>query len=281
MAFLRGARRSPGHKLISSPLLSVAVVPPPQFAFVPPKLNMWGNDQYGDCVSAEEAFAKACYDPEIFIDAATVIAWARKHNYLEGANLTEVMDSMQKDGFVIGKQKYDDGAYYVVDYSDEVTLQGAIAQGPVKIAIDANALSSDAGNKQGWYKVGGTPGQWPNTDHCVALCGYGPTSWLYSQLGMLAPIGLPASGYLLYTWNTIGFVDHKWIMSTCVEAWVRNPTTVGVPPLVPGPGPTVDVKKIVDQMFADLEKHAKRASVRNALITSQALCDQWLSTHGY
>ena len=41
---------------------------PAQFAYVPKQLSMWGNDQYGDCVSAEEAFAKACYSPEIFID---------------------------------------------------------------------------------------------------------------------------------------------------------------------------------------------------------------------
>jgi hypothetical protein len=49
------------------------------------------------------------------------------------------------------------------------------------------------------------------------------------------PAGAPANGY--YTWSTIGVVDHAWIMSTCVEAWTRQPTTVGVPPL-PGPTPS-------------------------------------------
>jgi hypothetical protein len=195
----------------------------------------------GNCVSAEEAFAKACYQPEIFIDAATVIAWAKAHGFLNGADLTSVLDAMVNDGFAIGSQTYDDGGKLSVDYSNESILQAAIVHGPVKIAIDAGALPSTAGNQQGWHATGGTPGQYPNTDHCVALCGYGPTAWLYQQLGVPLPGGLPTVGYLLFTWSSIGFVDHAWIMSTCAEAWVRNPTTVGVPPLPaplpPGPVP--------------------------------------------
>ena len=42
----------------------------------PAKISMWGNDVHGDCVTAEEAFAKACNNPEIFISDAEVIAWA-------------------------------------------------------------------------------------------------------------------------------------------------------------------------------------------------------------
>ena len=60
---------------------------------------MWGNDVHGDCVTAEEAFAKACNSPEIFISEADVIAWATRHGVLEGANLTEVMTWMQNRRF--------------------------------------------------------------------------------------------------------------------------------------------------------------------------------------
>src|SRR6185437_16008047 len=235
---MRGALKSPRHKLLAAHPHTVIKAPPPQWAWIPQKLDMWGNDQYGDCVTAEEAFAKATYQPEIFIPTATVTAWASKHGVLNGADLSQVMDMMQNDGFVVGSQQYNDGKYSGVDYSNETVLQSAISQGPVKIAIDANALPSGAGNNQGWYSLG--HGNFPNTDHCVALCGYGPAGWLYQQLGVPLPSALSASqpGYLLYTWSTIGFVDHKWIMSTCVEAWVRNPTTVGVPPLTPPVPPT-------------------------------------------
>jgi hypothetical protein len=202
---------------------------------------MWGNDQYGDCVSAEEAFAKACYNPEIFLSASVVVAWAQRYGFRDGANLTDVMDQMIKQGFPgAGNQLYDDGPYSAVDYSNEVVLQSALDSGPVKIGIDSSALPQGAGNQQGWVAVGGRPHQFQNEDHCVALAGYGSAQWLFQQLNVTLPsnagITPTTPGYLLFTWSTIGFVDHAWIMSTVGEAWLRNPTTVGVPPL-PGPTP--------------------------------------------
>lgn len=235
--FKRGAILSPRHKLLATHPHVVVKAPPPQFALVPQKLDMWGNDQLGDCVTAEEAFAKATYSPEIFLDAQLVIDWAKAGGFADGATLTDVMDKMQKGGFVVGSQTYDDGPYTGVDYSNETVLQSAISQGTVKIAIDANALPGGAGNQMGWSAFGGSPGQFTNTDHCVSVPGYGPVAWLAQQLGVQPPANAPANGYLLYTWKTIGIVDHAWLMSTCTEAWLRNPTTVGVPPL-PGPTPT-------------------------------------------
>jgi hypothetical protein len=244
---LTGAIPAPRHKLLAAPAFRPVTAPPPQVAYVPAQLDMWGNDQFGDCVSAEEAFAKACHNAEIFIPASDVIAWARRGGFLNGAMLTDVMDAMQRNGFQQGSQLYNDGPYSGVDYSNESVLQAAIALGPVKIAIDHNALPGGAGNNQGWYATGIHGGR--NSDHCVSLCGYGPAGWLFQQLGVTLPSALQAGqpGYLLYTWHTIGFVDHQWIMGTCTEAWVRNPTTVGVPPLPdptpnpptpPTPGPT-------------------------------------------
>jgi len=242
--FPRGARRSPRHKLLAVMPFRKTEAAPTQLAFVPTKLSYWGNNQYGDCVSAEEAFKCACDNPEDFIPDSEVIGWARKHGYLDGATLTEVMDDMIRSGFTVGPNEYRDGHYLGVDYSNENVLQAAIAQGVVKIAIDADALPSGAGNSNGWFATGGRPGQYPNTDHCVALCGYGPAVWLFQQLGVPMPkfdLG-DANGYLLFTWSTIGFVDHAWLMSTCTEAWVRNPSTIIVgpepQPTPPGPAPT-------------------------------------------
>jgi hypothetical protein len=45
-------------------------------------MSSWNNYNYGDCVSAEEAFAKATAAPQTFIPEATVVAWAHQHGYL-------------------------------------------------------------------------------------------------------------------------------------------------------------------------------------------------------
>ncbi len=240
--FLRGAIPSPRSKLLAAPAF-LAFAAPPQFAVVPKKLDMWGNDRYGCCVTSEDAFADAwwstfCGLPQTFIPAAEVIRWAGKYGFLNGATLTDPMDKLKADGFAVGGSNYKNGGYSGVDYSNEGTLQSALTVGPVKIAIDADALPSGAGNQQGWYSTSGQ--RYGNTDHCVSLAGYGSAAWLYGQLGVPLPASLNSTtpGYLLFTWGTLGFVTHPWLMGTCVEAWVRNPTTPGQAPsstaIVPG-----------------------------------------------
>lgn len=246
LGFARGALPSPKHALLRAPAHIVTAAPPAQVAYVPKQLSYWGNDRYGICVTAEEAFAKGCDCPNnpagVFITEANCIAWARSHGVLNGANLSSVMDDMIQKGFSVPPQLYNDGRYSGVDFSNETILRSAIAQGPVKIAIAADALPSGAGSQQGWWDLGTR--DYRGTDHCVALNGYGAADWLFKQLEVPLPSGLRGDlqGYLLFTWSTIGFVDHRWIMGTTDEAWVRNPTTVGVPPLPiptpPGPVPT-------------------------------------------
>lgn len=240
--FARGAIPSPRHVLLSATPHKLGAFPP-QFAVVPKQLSMWGNQTYGDCVTAEEAYAKACWSimcglPETFITEQHVIDWANKHGFLNGANLVDVLVAMQKDGLQDATaHAFLNGGYNGVDYSNEMVLQSAIFSGPVKIAIDANALPPGAGNQQGWYSISG--GNYPSTDHCVGLSAYGTAKYLYEQLGVALPSGLDPNtpGYLLFTWNTIGFVTHAWIMGTVTEAWVRNPTTVGQVPPTPVPVP--------------------------------------------
>jgi hypothetical protein len=255
LPFPRGAVKSPRYVLQAAPTHRVSQAAPTQFAIVPKQLSMWYNGTYGDCVTAQEAFAKAAWSiqcglPELFVPDAEVKRWASKYGFLNGANLTDVMDQMAKDGFNVGGVNYKDGKYSGVDYSNESVLQNAIFTGPVNIAIDANALPSGAGNNMGWYSLGG--GNFPNTDHCVALCGYGPAEYLYQQLGLACPSALAGKkGYLLFTWNTIGFVSHEWIMGTVVEAWVRNPTTPGQTP--PAPPATVAVPNVVGKTLKDAQ----------------------------
>lgn len=253
----RGAKRTPFPKIIDAVKsgkagIYRAAAPPASVIVVPKRLSYWGNNQYGDCVSAESAFSIADYSTfigmtEIFVTDAAIISWANSHGFLNGADLLEVMTAMGQDGVkdengVLRKA----GKPSSVDFSNEDTLKSAIAQGPVSIAIDANALPSGAGNKSAWYSFGNKNAS--STDHCVSLHGYGATADLFKQFNITPPANAPANGYYLYTWSTIGIVDHAWIMGTVSEAWVRNPTTTDlVPPPPPTPPPatvTVSVPNV-------------------------------------
>lgn len=237
--FPRGAKPTPRHRLAAATPHVPLAAAPAQVAYIPKKLSMWGNNQYGDCVTAEEAFNKAVSGE--FISDSIVINWASQNGYLNGAMLDEVMDSMKRSGFQQDGNTYGDGGYKSVDFSNEAILQSALAIAPVKIGIDADALPSGAGNQQGWYAFGGSPGQFRNEDHCVALAGYGTASYLFQQLNVSVPAGVDPNKpcYLLFTWSTIGLVDHDWIMSTVGEAWVRDPSSTvnGQPQPNPGPVP--------------------------------------------
>lgn len=240
MPLMRGAVPTNRSKLLRSFPYQLKGDTPTHVAYVPKRLSMWGNDQYGVCVTTEEAFAKAAMNPEIYVDEAEVIRWARQHGWLNGAELVEVMDAMRSQGFHVGYTLVGDGPHFGVDFSDEALLKNALAKGPVKIGIDANALPDGAGSRSGWFSLG-TGRKYRNEDHCVSLTGYGTAQECYTALGLALPHGLEPNlpGYLLFTWNTIGFVDHSWIMGTCGEAWFRDPLTIedNVPLPNPGPGP--------------------------------------------
>jgi hypothetical protein len=246
--FKTGARPTPRHKLAAAmpfvptrPLLAA----PPRPIVVPSFLEMWKNDVDGICVTAEECAALAFYScmlglPEIKISDTTELAFASKYDVVNGADLTQVMDEMASDGFHQAGVTYKDGPYTSVDFANETILQAAIEQGPIKIGIDADALPQTAGNANGWYASGGSPGQFSSEDHCVGLWNHGDSAALFAALGAKMPSGFPATGYHLFTWSTVGVVDHAWIMSTVGEAWLRTPTSIGLGPVTPPPpGPIV------------------------------------------
>jgi hypothetical protein len=227
----RGATPSPRYTLAAAMPHVAHPGVPPSFIVKPEQLSMWGNDVHGDCVTAEEAFAKACYQPEIFIDDNQVIAWANKHHVLEGANLVEVMQWMRHGGFHDGTYLDDDGPYFSVDWTDAATLQSAISTGPVKIGVAADQLENawHTTEKTGWFATGFKDDA--NEDHCVSLCGYGSISWLAEQLGVRVPAGVDGTqpGYALFTWDSIGIIDVPSMIAITHEAWLRQPTTVRVP----------------------------------------------------
>jgi hypothetical protein len=225
----RGAIPSPRSALAAAMPYVVRIAVPPTFIMAPPRISWWGNDVHGDCVTVEEAFAKACNNPEIFISDDDVIAWATRHGVLEGAYLTQVMTWMQTDGFADGAFIYDDGPYLTVNWTDAGTLQSAISTGPVKIGVAADQIEnawSTTGGKSGWFATGFHADG--NEDHCVALCGYGSMVWLAHQLGVQVPAGVDGTqpGYAMFTWNSIGIIDVPSMTAVTHEAWIRQPTTV-------------------------------------------------------
>ncbi|MDQ1830615.1 hypothetical protein, partial [Massilia scottii] len=122
----RGAIPSPRSALAAATPHVARVDPLPNYLVVPAQISYWGNDAYGDCVSAEEAFAKACNSPEIFIPYSTVVNWANKNGLLNGAGFTQVLNLMQTGGFTDSVCTYNDGPYLTVDWTTPATIQSAI-----------------------------------------------------------------------------------------------------------------------------------------------------------
>ncbi len=211
-----------------------------------PQLDCWGNCTYGDCVSAEECFAKASYSitqgaPELFIPAATIVAWASSHGFLYGANLTDVMDAMASDGIVVNGVTYKDGPKQSVDFSNYATLCSAIYVGPVKLGIAADQLETavnSTNDQSGWWLTGASSDQ--DEDHSIPALGYGTAQQLAALLGVPVKSGLDPSTscVLLGTWGTEGIAEFKSLVNITGEAWLRTPTTIPAPVPVPTPTPT-------------------------------------------
>lgn len=253
----RGARSSRHHwlayeatnhpKFKSFPLAGTPASFTPAVILTPAQMSMWGNDQYGDCVTAEEFAAKDVYPvwysatgTTVDMPSSTAVQWASKYGYLDGADLTPVMDTMAQNGVTYNSTNYTDGPYTSVAYTDWTTLCSAIYQGPVKIGIAADQISnvSGVGEQNGWIATGFRNDQ--NEDHCVGLWGYGSMTQLCTALNVTPPAN--AAQYtqclLLYTWDSIGIIDFASMNNITGEAWLRTPTTPQTVPPNPTPIPT-------------------------------------------
>jgi hypothetical protein len=234
----RGAIPTPRHELAAATPFApaVAVAAPPEFLMWPVKMSSWNNYTYGDCVSAEEAFAKACTAPKTFIPETTVVSWASAHGYLNGAMLTSVMTTMETDGFPFNNHHYNDGPYLAVNWTNRAILQAAIStHGPVKIGVGAEDFQTNTNGKvtpgtSGWGMYA-----YPKNlqeDHCVSLCGYGTLAELTAlfhkhKVKVNAPKGMPKGlCYAMFTWNSIGIIDEQSMLNMTYEAWIRNPVTI-------------------------------------------------------
>jgi hypothetical protein len=246
--FPRGAKPTPQARKDTIVKHVVVKTTPTSLFMVPKQLSMWLNDTFGDCVTAEEAAAKAAYSilmgqSELFIPDSVVQTWARANGDLNGALLPDVMNQMSASGFNVNGTIYGDGPYTSVDYTTPATLTNAIAQGPIKIGVASSQFNNiqGVGSVNGWFMTGFTQANPNDEDHCVSLFGFGTLGQCFQVLGVPVPSNVKdptAPGYLLFTWSTIGVIDQPSMLAVTFEAYLRSPTTVvGGGPAPPSPNP--------------------------------------------
>ena len=221
---------TPNHELAAAQPYKAGGAAPESFLAWPIEIGFWGNEKARNSSWAEEAFAKASAEPKALIPTDVVLLTARECGSSNFAHF------MQTHGFQMDGAAYLDGPFNKVDWTNTAALHGAIANlGPVKIGVVAAHLTSGPRGQvtpgtSGWAIYGLPTGQPGN--HCASLCGYGPLAalvGLFERYGVNvdAPSGMPPGlCYAMFTWGSIGIVDHQSLMNITGEAWVRNPTTI-------------------------------------------------------
>ena len=204
----------------------------------PIRMSYWGNNEYGDCVSAEEAFAKAAAPGYYFIPDCTVVGWAKRHGYLNGATCLSVLSDMQKEGMDFSMTTLYNGDFSIVDYRDCTVLKNAIYNcGPVKLGVGSGMMNpvgkpakgQVTPGKSGWVLYNYPQGV--KCDHCISVCGYGFLDNLISEFKRHEVVVKKASDmpngmwYAVFTWNSIGIIDEQSLLNMTYEAWARFPVT--------------------------------------------------------
>ena len=221
---------TPNHELAAAQPYKVSGATPESFITWPIGLGSWENEKVSSSSWAEEAFAKACAEPKVFIPTEVVLFASR------ACGSSNFAAFMQTHGFQMDHKAYLDGQFNSVDWTNEAALKDAIASvGPVKIGVtSANLASGPQGQvtpgTSGWAIYDLPTGQ-PES-HCASLCGYGPLAALVDlferhDVHVNLPSGMPTEFcYAMFTWGSIGIVDRQSLMNITGEAWIRNPTTI-------------------------------------------------------
>jgi hypothetical protein len=221
---------TPNHELAAAQPYRGGGAAPQSFLAWPIDISFWGNEKAGNSSWAEEAFAKACAAPKVFLPAEVVLSASRE---CDSSNFAAFL---QTHGFQMGDKAYLDGPFHSVDWTRAEVLNGAIANGgPVKIGVASADFGSGLQGRvtpgtSGWAIYSLPAGQPEN--HCASLCGYGPLAALadlFERHGVKVnlPPGMPTGlCYAMFTWGSIGIIDRQSLMNITGEAWVRIPTTI-------------------------------------------------------
>ena len=236
--FKTGLVPTPRHRLAAALWAGsyLATLPkPPANRVYTNKVKDWcmcGNDQYGDCVVAEESNYKrlistATGAPEVEIPSQNTINWyfAATGGRDEGMNIEDCIVRMATVPMVDQNNKqHFDGKPGAIDYTNQREVQSAIQYFKgIKIGVAAGQLqNTQAGSQNGWVLSGAS--QDSQIDHCVGLYGYGSASYLAHACGLSStpsPLSPTEFCVLMYTWGTIGIVDWQSLQNIIGEAWVR------------------------------------------------------------
>lgn len=216
---------APNQELAAAHPYQMSGAAPERFLAWPKEIGFWGNDKEGDSRWAEEAFAKACANPKVFIQADVVLQAARECGSLNFAQF------MQTHGFQMDGAAYLDGQFYSVNWMN-AALNSAIANsGPVKIGVASATLREKVTPGMSGWAISGLPAGRPE-DHCASLCGYGTLAALAGLfelhgVDVQVPPDMPGGlCYAMFTWGSIGIIDQQSLRNITGEAWVRNPTTI-------------------------------------------------------
>jgi hypothetical protein len=221
---------TPNHELAAAQPYRAGSAAPENFIAWPIGIGFGKNEKGIHSLWTEEAFAKACAEPKVFIPSDVVVSTARE------CGSSNFAAFLQSNGFQVNNEAYLDGPFHSVDWRTAAALHGAIAfAGPVKIGVaSANLASGPQGQvtpgKSGWAICGLPEGQ--PEDYCASLCGYGSLAdlaELFQRRGVHVnlPLGMPTGVcYAMFTWGSIGIIDRQSLMNITGEAWVRNPTTI-------------------------------------------------------
>jgi hypothetical protein len=221
---------TPNYELAAAQPYKSGSAAPESFIAWPIRSDCWGNDSVRNSSWAEEAFAKACAEPKVFIPTDVVLFTSRERGSSNFAAF------MQTHGFQMEGKGYLDGPFNSVKWTSAAALNGAIANvGPVKIGVASANLASGSNGQvtpetSGWAIHGLPMGQPEN--YCASLCGYGALAALVDLfelhgVNVNLPPGMPAGlCYAMFIWGSIGIIDRQSLMNITGEAWVRNPTTI-------------------------------------------------------
>jgi len=221
---------TPNHELAAAEPYRASGAAPESFIAWPIGIGFERNEKASNSSWVEEAFAKACSEPKVFIPADVVLSTSRE------CGSSNFAAFLQTHGFQIDGNAYLDGPFHSVDWTNAAALNSAIAHaGPVKIGVaSANLASGPQGQvtpgTSGWAVYGLPAGQ--PEDHCASLCGYGSLAELadlFQRRGVHVnlPPDMPTElCYAMFIWGSIGIVDQQSLMNITGEAWVRNPTTI-------------------------------------------------------
>ncbi|HEX4614113.1 MAG TPA: hypothetical protein VH092_38375 [Urbifossiella sp.] len=215
-----GAKPTPRHRYAMARRFEVAAPKHEGYARIAKELGYWYNNQFGCCVTTEQA--AFCAAMGLKVTDAPFLQFCQANDLLNGAFLDENLDLFARTGFSQDGNVYGSGSKATVNYADYSTLCAAIEDGPVKLGVAAGQLDAVVQGQNGWFLLDARSDQ--DEDHAVGLHGYGTVGWLASQIGTVAPSGADANedAALLFTWSTYGIISHKSIVAISGEAWLRS-----------------------------------------------------------